>query len=134
MKKLWRDTSYKEEVARHAVEAVHEDVHRGGFPWLTPHAADPKINFLTFLGRFGPFLASWRPGTRLKSFLDATRFFSTVYEAVATLKVSNRLNFNVFLTPIARPIFRKPTFFEKVDLILAPSPIHKDENDRKWIL
>ena len=41
---------------------------------------------------------------------------------------------DVFLTSIARPVFRKQTFFEKVDPILAPSPIHKDENDRKWIL
>ena len=29
---------------------------------------------------------------------------------------------------------QQPTFVQKVDLILAPSPIHKDENDRKWIL
>ena len=29
---------------------------------------------------------------------------------------------------------QQPTFFQKVDLILGPSPIHKDENDRKWIL
>ena len=62
------------------------------------------------------------------------RFFSTVYEPVATLKTSNRLKFYDFSSPITRPIFQKPTFFEKVDLILGPSPIHKDENDRKWIL
>jgi len=28
----------------------------------------------------------------------------------------------------------KPTFFQKIDLILSPGPIHKDGNDRKWIL
>ena len=92
------------------------------------------FRFLTFSVRFDPFLTSWRPGTRLKSFLEAIRFFSTVYEPVATLKTSNRLNFYDFSSPITRPIFPKPAFFEKVDLIFDPSPIHKDENDRKWIL
>ena len=29
---------------------------------------------------------------------------------------------------------QKTTFFQKVDLICGLSPIHKDENDRKWIL
>ena len=28
----------------------------------------------------------------------------------------------------------KPTSFQKVELIMGPSPFHKDENDRKWIL
>ena len=51
------------------------------------------------LVRFGRFLASWRPGTRLKSFLEAIRFDSTVYEPVATLKTSNRLIFYVFRPP-----------------------------------
>ena len=52
-----------------------------------------------FLVRSGPFLASWRPGNRLKSFLEATRFDSTVYEPVATLKTSNRINFHVAFRP-----------------------------------
>ena len=51
------------------------------------------------LVRFGRFLASWRPWTRSKSFLDAIRFDSTVYEPVATLKTSNRLIFYVFRPP-----------------------------------
>ena len=55
--------------------------------------------FSTFSIRFAPFLASWRPGTRLKSFLEAIRFDSTVYEPVATLKTSNRLIFYVFRPP-----------------------------------
>ena len=61
-----------------------------------------KIRFVRFsmiLVRFGPFLTSWRPGTRLKSFLEAIRFDSTVYEPVATLKTSNRLIFYVFRPP-----------------------------------
>ena len=57
--------------------------------------------FLTFSVRFGSFLASWRPGTRLKSFLEPIRFNSTVYEPVATLKTSNRVIFYVFLTAIS---------------------------------
>ena len=55
--------------------------------------------FSTFSVRFDPFLTSWRPGTRLKSFLEAIRFDSTVYEPVATLKTSNRLIFYVFRPP-----------------------------------
>ena len=58
-----------------------------------------KIRFLTCSLRLDAFLASWRPGTRLKSFLDAIRFDSTVYEPVATLKTSNRLIFYVFRPP-----------------------------------
>ena len=34
----------------------------------------------------------------------------------------------------AKPEGILETFFEKVGLIFDPSPIHKDENDRKWIL
>ena len=29
---------------------------------------------------------------------------------------------------------KKTTCFQKVNLIMGLSPIHKDENDRKWIL
>ena len=48
------------------------------------------------------FLRSWRPGKPCKSFLDAIRFDSTVYEPMATLKTSNRLIFYVF-RPLCRP-------------------------------
>ena len=61
-----------------------------------------KIGFFRFsriLVRFDPFLTSWRPGTCLKSFLDAIRFDSTVYEPVATLETSNCLIFYVFWPP-----------------------------------
>ena len=76
--------------------------------------------FSTFSVRFGPFLTSWRPGTCLKSFLEAIRFFSTVYEPVATLKTSNRLNFHDFSSPIARPTFRKPNIFRKSRSHIGP--------------
>ena len=59
-------------------------------------------DFFMILVRFDPFLTSWRFGTRLKIFLDAIRFDSTVYEPVATLKTSNRLIFYV-LRPLFRP-------------------------------
>ena len=61
-----------------------------------------KIRFLTFLAFFVVFcmfLRSWRPGKPCKSFLEAIRFDSTVYEPVATLKTSNRLIFYVFRPP-----------------------------------
>ena len=48
---------------------------------------------------FCMFLRSWRPGKPCKSFLEAIRFDSTVYEPVATLKTSNRLIFHVFRPP-----------------------------------
>ena len=86
------------------------------------------------LVRFDPFLTSWRPGTRLKSFLDAIRFDSTVYEPVATLKTSNRLNFYDFSSRLLVQLSKSQTFFEKVDPILAPRPNHQVENYRKWIL
>ena len=96
-------------------------------PWLAPHAADPtgkigqkygqksgKIRFFRFsmiLVRFDPFLTSWRPGTRLKSFLDAMRFDSTVYEPVATLKTSNRIIFYLFWPPFRPTGSSIPTLF-----------------------
>ena len=55
--------------------------------------------FLTFFIVFCMFLRSWRPGKPCKSFLEAIRFDSTVYEPVATLKTSNRLIFYVFRPP-----------------------------------
>ena len=67
--------------------------------------------FSTFSVRFGPFSMSWRPGTCLKSFLDAIRFFSTVYEPVATLKTSNRINFYVFWLPFLPTGSSIPTLF-----------------------
>ena len=73
-----------------------------GWPWarswcdvfLIIPASTPNI-----LVRFDPFLTSWGPGTRLKSFLDAIRFDSTVYEPVATLETSNCLIFYGFQPP-----------------------------------
>ena len=77
---------------------------------------------------FGPFLASWRPGTCLKSFLEAIRFDSTVYEPVATLKTSNRLIFYVFRPPF-RPtgssipaLFVEKRFFDEGSDPVRPIP------------
>ena len=86
------------------------------------------------LVRFGRFLASWRPGTRLKSFLDAIRFDSTVYEPVATLKTSNRLIFYVFRPPF-RPAdssiltdFVAKRFFDEGSDPVRPIPQDPHQN------
>ena len=78
--------------------------------------------------RFDPFLTSWRPGTRLKSFLESIRFNSTAYEPVATLKTSNRINFYVFWPPF-RPtgssiptLFVEKQFFDEGSDPLRPIP------------
>ena len=69
------------------------------------------LTFLTFFIVFCMFVRSWRPGTRLKSFLESIRFNSTVYEPVATLKTSNRLIFYVFRPPFRSADSSIPTFF-----------------------
>ena len=92
------------------------------------------FNFSRILVRFDPFLTSWRPGTRLKSFLDAIRFDSTVYEPVATLKTSNRLIFYVFRPPF-RPAdssiltdFVAKRFFDEGSDPVRPIPTDPHQN------
>ena len=89
---------------------------------------------MTILVRFGPFLASRRSGTRLKSFLEAIRFFSTVCEPVATLKTSNRLIFYVFRPP-CRPTgssfltcFVEKRFFDEGSDPVRPIPQDPHQN------
>ena len=86
------------------------------------------------LVRFDLFLTSWRPGTRLKSFLEAIRFDSTVYEPVATLKTSNRLIFYVFRPPF-RPAdssiltdFVAKRFFDEGSDPVRPIPTDPHQN------
>ena len=58
-----------------------------------------KSDFLGFSRisvRFDVFVDVLEARDCLKSFLEAIRFFSTVYEPVATLKTSNRVIFYVF--------------------------------------
>ena len=69
------------------------------------------------LVKFDLFVACWGPGTRLKSFLDAIRFDSTVYEPVATLKTSNRLIFYVFRPPFRPADSSIPTFLLQNDFL-----------------
>ena len=58
---------------------------------------------------------------------------------------AQKLGYKIFYyTPSSLSIIKNKTYakhgrpktniFQKVDLIWLPSPIHKDENDRKWIL
>ena len=61
--------------------------------------------------RFGPFLTYWRLGARLKSFLEAIGFNSTVDEPVPILKTSNRLHSYDLSTPLAPTFFIKPPIF-----------------------
>ena len=79
------------------------------------------FRFVTFSVRFGPFLTSWRPGTRLKSFLEAIRFFSTVYEPVATLKTSNRLIFYDFHPRLLVQFSKSQHFSKKSISYLTPA-------------
>ena len=75
--------------------------------------------------RFDPFLTSWMPRIFLKSFLEAIRFNSTVYEPVATLKISNRLNFHVFFNLNCSSIFPETNIFWKGRS--RPIPSHHDK-------
>ena len=76
---------------------------------------------------FSLFLASCRPGTHLKSFLEAIRFNYTACKPVATLKTSNRLNFHVFdrhfvrLAPQFQRFLLKNDFLTKEVTPLDPS-------------
>ena len=116
-------------------------------PWLAPHAADPtgkigrkygrkssKIRFFRIFYVFGPFFPSRRPRTRLKSFLEAIRFDSTVYEPVATLKTSNRLIFYVFWPPCRPTIssiltcFAQKRFFDEGSDPVRPIPQDPHQN------
>ena len=87
------------------------------------------VDFSMILARFGRFLASWRPGTRLKSFLEPIRFFSTVCEPVATLKTSNRVIFYFFDFRFVRPAPQFQPFLLKNDFLtkeVTPlDPSHK---------
>ena len=82
----------------------------------------------------GPFLASRRSGTRLKSFLEAIRFDSTVYEPVATLKTSNRLIFYVFRPPFCPTgssipaLFVEKRFFDEGSDPVRPIPQDPHQN------
>ena len=84
--------------------------------------------------RFDPFLTSWGPGTRLKSFLDAIRFDSTVYEPVATLKTSNPLIFYVLRPPLSPTgssipaLFVEKRFFDKGSDPVRPIPQDPHQN------
>ena len=80
------------------------------------------------------FLGSWRPGKPCKSFLEAIRFDSTVYEPVATLKTSNRLIFYVFRPPF-RPAdssiltdFIAKRFFDEGSDPVRPIPQDPHQN------
>ena len=105
-----------------------------GLPEKTGEEKFDFYGFSMFSDRFGPFLASWRPGTRLKSFLEAIRFDSTVYEPVATLKTSNRLIFYVFRPPF-RPAdssiltdFVAKRFFDEGSDPVRPIPTDPHQN------
>ena len=64
--------------------------------WKNRPKIRSKIRQNPIFDVFGPFWASWRSGTRLKSFLGPMRFNPTLYEPVATLKTSNHLSFFIF--------------------------------------
>ena len=81
-----------------------------------------KSMFNVVTTRFDSLLTSWRPGTCLKSFLEAMRFFSTECEPVATQKTSNCVNVYDLSTLVAPLISPKEAFLEKGDLICVPRP------------